>query len=207
MFEFFVSVSDIFCLFFIVIEKLYRHADTGCVVSAFGKVISISTESETTLNDYKQFAINWIFIPFTLVGILQNVYFYTRKKKTTIEECLRSTFIFSISNLSLLFVYLFIITCLICCTDIILNIIFHKALLLIYHVLDTLVDIAMLTAKCKCTKVEHGLNSSYVIFIYSYIDVIQSGIHFVITVFVLCFLLFKCTRPIKIYSEQGQIMS
>lgn len=112
-------------------------------------------------------------------------------------------FIFSISSLSLLFVYLFISTCLICCTDIILNIKVHKALLLTYHILDTLADIAMLTATCKCTKVEQGLNSSYVIVIYSLFDVIQSGIHFVIMVFVLCFLLFKCTRPIKIYSEQG----
>lgn len=103
----------------------------------------------------------------------------------------------------LLFVYLFISTCLICCTDIILNIIVHKALLLIYHI----VDIAMLTATCKCTKVEQGLNSSYVIYIYSFFDVIQSCIHFVIMVFVLCFRLLKCTRPIKIYSEKGQITS
>lgn len=103
---------------------------------------------------------------------------------------LSSTFIFSISSLSLLFVYLFISICLICCTDIILNIIVHKALLFIYHILDTLVDIAILTATCKCTKVEEGLNSSYVSFIYSFFDVIQSGIHFVIMVFVLCFFLF-----------------
>lgn len=146
-----------------------------------------------------------IFIPFTLVGfgwnIVECILLY--KEEENNEECLRSTFIFSITSLSLLFVYLFISTCLICCTDIILNIIVHKALLLIYHILDTLVDIAMLTATCKCTKVEPGLNSSYVIFIYSFFDVIQSGIHFVIMVFVLCFLLFKCTRPIKIYSEQG----
>lgn len=77
MFEFFVSVSDIFCLFFIVIEKLYQPADTGCIVSTFGKVMkclsSISTESETTLNDYKQYAIKWIFIPFTLVGFGWNI--------------------------------------------------------------------------------------------------------------------------------------
>lgn len=196
MFEFFVSVSDIFCLFLIVIEKLYRPADTGCIVSAFGKVMkcltNITTESETTLSDYKQFAIKWIFIPFTLVGfgwnIVECILLY--KEEENNEKCLSSTFIFSISSLSLLFVYLFISTCLICCTDIILNSIVHKALLLIYHILDTLVDIAMLTATCKCTKVEEGLNSSYVSFIYSFFDVIQSGIHFVIMVFVLCFLLF-----------------
>lgn len=154
------------------------------------------------LNEYKQFAIKWTF---TLVGfgwnIVECILFY--KEEENNEECLSSTFIFSISSLSLLFVYLFISTCHICCTDIFLNIIVHKALLLIYHMLDTLVDIAMLTATCKCTKVEPGLNSSYIIVIYSFIDVIQSGIHFVIMVFVLCFLLFKCTRPIKIYSDQG----
>lgn len=205
MFAFFVSVSDIFCLFFIVIEKLYRPADTGCIVSAFGKgmkcLTSISTESETTLNDYKQFAIKWIFIPFTLLGFGWNIVECTLlyKEKENNEECFSFCFIFSISSLSLLFVYLFISTCLICCTDIILNIIVHKALLLIYHI----VNIAMLTATCKCTKVEQGLNSSYVIYIYSFFDVIQSCIHFVIMVFVLCFLLLKCTRPIKIYSEQG----
>lgn len=204
MFQFFVSVSDIFCLFFIVIEKLYRPADTGCIVSAFGKVMkcltSISTESETTLNDYKQFAIKWIFIPFTQVGFGWNIVECTLlyKEEENNEECFSSTFIFSISSLSLLFVYLFISTCLICCTDIILNIIVHKALLLIYHIVDTLVDKAMLTATGKCTKVEEGLNSSYIIYLYSLFDVIQSGIHFVIMVFVLCFLLFKCTRPLDI---------
>lgn len=209
MFEFFVSVSGIFCLFFIVIDKLYRPADTGCIVSAFGKVMkcltSISTESKTTPNDYKQFAIKWIFIPITLVGFVWNIVecILLYKEEENKEECLSSTFILSISSLSLLFVYLFISFCLICCTDIILNIKVHKALLLTYHILDTLADIAMLTATCKCTKVEQGLNSSYVIVIYSLFDVIQSGIHFVIMVFVLCFLLFKCTRPIKIYSEQG----
>lgn len=144
--------------------------------------IRISTESETTPNDYKHFAIKWIFIPITLVGfgwnIVECILLY--KEEENKEECLSSTFILSISSLSLLFVYLFISFCLICCTDIILNIKVHKALLLTYHILDTLADIAMLTATCKCTKVEQGLNSSYVIVIYSLFDVIQSGIHFVI---------------------------
>lgn len=197
MFEFFVSVSDIFCLFFIVIEELYRPADNGFIVSAFAKVLkcltSISFKNKTALNDYRQFSIKWIFIPFSLVGFGWNVVecILLYNDAENYEECFSSTFMFIISSLSLLFVYLSILICLVCCTDKIKNIIVHKVLLLIYHFLDTLVDISMLMATDKCKTVELGLNSSYVIYIYSICDVVQSGIHFVIMFIILCICLSK----------------
>lgn len=52
-----MSVFDIFCFFFIVIEKFYWFVDIGCIVFVFGKVmkcfISILIESEIIFNDYK----------------------------------------------------------------------------------------------------------------------------------------------------------
>lgn len=71
---------------------------------------SISTESETTPNDYKQFAIKCIFIPITLVGfgwnIVECILLY--KEEENNEECLSSTsFLASVAFLCCFNIYLY----------------------------------------------------------------------------------------------------
>lgn len=141
MFEILVSICDILTWIFNLIDR-YRDNDGGLSASRVVKCIkcltgiSLKNENESDLKKYRLMALRYGFWPSRfIVFVITNIFV--------------GLSLFALGYCLLLQI------CWIYCLDAFEDIRTHQKMLMIYHILDMLVDLTLLIAACSYTPVNN----------------------------------------------------
>lgn len=186
MCEILVSICDILTWIFNLIDR-YRDNDGGLsafrVVKYIKCLTGISLKNESDLKEYRLMALRFGFWPSSVI-----VYVWNIVEAVLIFEDKQNDTVFVITNMFVglsLFALgycLFLVFFLINCGDTLEDIRTHQEMLMIYHILDMIVDLTLLIAACSYTPVNPDLKSRFAIFIYSILDIMLSLIQVVVIV-------------------------
>lgn len=161
MFEILVSICDILTWIFNLIDR-YRDNDGGLSASRVVKCfkcltgISLKNENESDLKKYRLMALRYGFWPSRFIvfvwNIVEAVLIFEDKQNDTVFVI---TNIFVGLSLFALGYCLLLQICWIYCLDALEDIRTHQKMLMIYHILDMLVDLTLLIAACSYTPVNN----------------------------------------------------
>lgn len=161
MFEILVSICDILTWIFNLIDR-YRDNDGGLSASRVVKCIkcltgiSLKNENESDLKKYRLMALRYGFWPSRFIvfvwDIVEAVLIFEDKQNDTVFVI---TNIFVGLSLFALGYCLLLQICWIYCLDALEDIRTHQKMLMIYHILDMLVDLTLLIAACSYTPVNN----------------------------------------------------
>lgn len=161
MFEILVSICDILTWIFNLIDR-YRDNDGGLSASRVVKCIkcltgiSLKNENESDLKKYRLMALRYGFWPSRFIvfvwDIVEAVLIFEDKQNDTVFVI---TNIFVGLSLFALGYCLLLQICWIYCLDAFEDIRTHQKMLMIYHILDMLVDLTLLIAACSYTPVNN----------------------------------------------------
>lgn len=152
MCELLVSISEIVTGILILIN-CFLPINTGLSASAFVKCLKcltgLSFENESDLEEYRLFAVKWIFMG--VIGLIS------------------------------MFACLFTLEVLAGFTDYLKSITHHQLMLMIYHYVNTIVNLSMIISTHGFTSADPGHLWEFIIYIFSILDIIQSSLNFFIT--------------------------
>lgn len=204
MCELLVIFSDFvtFCAVVCCVIDLKRPGDTGLSVANFVKCMKcltgISLKDESVINNYRLFSIRWVFLPGSIVvfgwNIVEFVLLHYEKEGFRNHTVYIFIWIILFAMLAYLVTLIFIVSR----TSELEKITLHQIMLMIYHFIDTIVDLTMIIATHESRTIDPGLNWKFAIFIFSICDIIQSSVQFII---IMISLFISCLRKNSVQPE------
>lgn len=194
MCEFLLGVVDIVLFIAVVIDCLPK--ENGTEVSNFVKIVrripGFSTEKELNDEDkYRKSAFTgFLLVSFLVLGfnVGEIALLYMEKENHTAFSNL--TYVSASLCVFAMLEYLVTSVLCVCCSDDFDDITFHRAMLIIYHIIDAFVDLTILIAGYH----EHTLNDlaelesiKFAFFLYSVCDIVISLVNMALIVIFWCF--------------------
>lgn len=146
----------------------------------------ISQKIENHIDEYRLFSIRCFFLPCSIVVFGWNIaefvlLHYDNENGTDFDNLTLYILIW----ISLIAMFLYLITLLIVsCTKELKNITSHQFMMTIYHLIDTMVDVTMIIATYE--SIHPGLNWRFAILFFSISDIVNSAVHFFVTLISFC---------------------
>lgn len=192
MCEILVSISEL-VIGILILKNFCLPINTGLSASAIVKCLKcltcLSFENESDLEEYRLFTVKWIFLPFSKVIFVLNLaeFEYLLIRYENILSFGNQTMfyvygILCVIGLISMFAYLITLEVLAGFTDFLKSITNLKLMLMIYHYINTIINLSMLIAIQGGFTLDvprHCLE--FTIFMFSIFDIIQSIIHFFIS--------------------------
>lgn len=192
MCEILVSISEL-VIGILILKNCCLPINTGLSASAIVKCLKcltgLSFENESDLGEYRLFTVIWIFLSFSKVIFVLNLaefeYLLIRNENISSFGNLTIFYVYGILcviGLISVFAYLITLEILAGFTDFLKSITNHKLMMMIYNYINTIINLSMITTtQGGFTPVDPGHYWEFIIFIFSIFDIIQSIIHFFIS--------------------------
>lgn len=192
MCEILVSISEL-VIGILILKNCCLSINTGLSASAIVKCLKcltgLSFENESDLEECRLFTVKWIFLPFSKVIYVLNLaeFEYLLIRNENILSFGNQTMfyvygILCVIGLISMFAYLITLEVLAGFTDFLKSITNHKLMLMIYHYINTIINLSMLIATQGGFTLDvprHCLE--FTISMFSIFDIMQSIIHIFIS--------------------------